>query len=138
MTPVGMLLAWRTAETPANVKTHYYYLLMLYKLGFMAVSTGYRLVKMPNAQLNAKNLGQNFPSWIHETSAQGWCTGKTQKDGMRRKAGGGIRMGNPCKSMADSCQCMAKPLQYCKVISFQLIKINEKKSWAKIGSTNKV
>ena len=22
--------------------------------------------------------------------------------------GGGIRMGNTCKSMADSCQCMAK------------------------------
>ena len=29
--------------------------------------------------------------------------------------------------MADSCQCMKKPLQYCKVISLQLIKINEKK-----------
>ena len=25
-----------------------------------------------------------------------------------RKAGGGFRMGNTCKSMADSCQCMAK------------------------------
>ena len=36
-------------------------------------------------------------------------------------------MGNTCKSMADSCQCMKKPLQYCKVISLQLIKINEKK-----------
>ena len=30
--------------------------------------------------------------------------------------------------MADSCQCMAKPLQYYKVISLQLIKINEKKN----------
>ena len=37
--------------------------------------------------------------------------------------GGGFRMGNTCKSMADSCQCMAKPLQHCKVISPQL-KIN--------------
>ena len=45
---------------------------------------------------------------------------------MRREVGGGFRMGNTCKSMADSCQCMAKPLQYCKVISLQLIKINEK------------
>ena len=35
-------------------------------------------------------------------------TGKTQRDGMEREAGGGIRMGNTCKSMADSCQCMAK------------------------------
>ena len=36
-------------------------------------------------------------------------------------------MGNTCKSMANSCQYMTKPLQYCKVISLQLIKINEKK-----------
>ena len=48
------------------------------------------------------------PDWMHETSAQGWCTGKTQRDGMGREAGGGIRMENTCKSMADSCQCMAK------------------------------
>ena len=48
------------------------------------------------------------PGWIQETSARGWCTGKTQRDGMEREAGGGIGMGNTCKSMADSCQCMAK------------------------------
>ena len=41
-------------------------------------------------------------------SAQGWSTGKTQRDGMGREAGGGIGMGSTCKSMADSCQCMAK------------------------------
>ena len=31
-------------------------------------------------------------------------------DGMGRGKGGarGVRMGNTCKSMADSCQCMAK------------------------------
>ena len=33
------------------------------------------------------------PGWMHETSAQGWCTGKTQRDGMGREAGGGIGMG---------------------------------------------
>ena len=48
------------------------------------------------------------PGWMHETSAQGWCTGKTQRDGMGREAEGGIGMGNTCKSMADSCQYMAK------------------------------
>ena len=48
------------------------------------------------------------PGWMHETSAQGWCTGKTQRDGMGREVGGGIGMGSACKSMADSCQCMAK------------------------------
>ena len=25
------------------------------------------------------------PGWMHETSAQGWCTGKTQRDGMGRE-----------------------------------------------------
>ena len=48
------------------------------------------------------------PGWMPETSAQGWCTGKTQRDGMGRESGMGIGMGNTCKSMADSCQCMAK------------------------------
>ena len=36
---------------------------------------------------------------MHEISAQGWCTGKTQRDGMGREVGGGIRMGSTCKSM---------------------------------------
>ena len=48
------------------------------------------------------------PGWMHETSARAWCTGKTQRDGMGRGAGGGTGMGNTCKSMADSCQCMTK------------------------------
>ena len=48
------------------------------------------------------------PGWMHEASAQGWCTGKTQRDGVGRKARWGIGMGNTCKFMADSCQCMAK------------------------------
>ena len=49
------------------------------------------------------------PGWMHKTSAQGWCTGKTQRDRVEREVGGGIRMGNTCKSMADSSQCMTKP-----------------------------
>ena len=48
------------------------------------------------------------PDLMHETSAQGWCTRMTQKDGMGSQVGGGFRMGNTCKSMADSYQCMAK------------------------------
>ena len=36
-------------------------------------------------------------------------------------------MGNTCKSMADSCQCMTKPTTIFTVISLQLIKINGKK-----------
>ena len=65
---------------------------------------------------------------MHETSAQAWCTGKTHRDRVEREVGGGIGMGNTWKSMADSCQCMAKPLHNCKVISLQLIKINGKKT----------
>ena len=50
------------------------------------------------------------PGWMYKTSAQGWCTGKTQRDGVGREVGGGIVMGNTCKAMADSCQCWQKPL----------------------------
>ena len=38
-----------------------------------------------------------------------------QRDGMEREVGGGFRMGNTCTPMADSSQCMAKPIQCCKV-----------------------
>ena len=49
------------------------------------------------------------PGWMHETSAQAWCTGKTQRDWVKGEVGGGIGMGNTCKSMADSFHCMTKP-----------------------------
>ena len=48
------------------------------------------------------------PGWLLETSARASCTGKTQRDQVEREVGGGIGMGNTCKSMADSCQCMTK------------------------------
>ena len=48
------------------------------------------------------------PGWMHETSAQGRCTGITHRDGMETEVGVGIEMGKTCKSMADSCQCIAK------------------------------
>jgi len=40
--------------------------------------------------------------------AQGQCTGMTLRDGMGRKVGGRVRMGNTCIPIADSCQYMAK------------------------------
>ena len=46
--------------------------------------------------------------------AWGWCMGMIQRDDMRWEVGGGFRIGNSCTPMADSCQCMAKPIQYCK------------------------
>ena len=51
-----------------------------------------------------------------------------------REEGEGFRMGNTCIPVADSCWCMAKPIQYCKVINlrFKLINLylkNKLKSW---------
>ena len=48
------------------------------------------------------------PGWMHETSAWASCTGKIQRDQVDREVGGGIGMGNTCKSMGDSCHCMTK------------------------------
>ena len=48
------------------------------------------------------------PGWMHKTSARAWCTGKTQRNRVEREVGGRIGMGNTCKSMADSCQCMTE------------------------------
>ena len=33
------------------------------------------------------------PGWMHEMGAQGWCTGKTQRGGLGREAGGGDQDG---------------------------------------------
>ena len=48
------------------------------------------------------------PGWMHETNTWAWCTGKTQRNRVEKEVGGGIGIGNTCKSMADSCQCMTK------------------------------
>ena len=48
----------------------------------------------------------------------------TLRDRMGREVGRGFRVGNAGTPMADSSQRMAKPLQYCKVISLQLKWIN--------------
>ena len=45
---------------------------------------------------------------MYETSARTWCTGKTQREQVEREVGGGIGMGNTCKPMAFSFQCMTK------------------------------
>ena len=51
---------------------------------------------------------------------QGWCTGMTLRDRMGRKVARGFRMGETCTPMADSCQCVAEPTKYSKVIHLQL------------------
>ena len=58
--------------------------------------------------------------WCRIQDAWGWCTGMNQRVDTGREVGGGFRMGNMCTPVVDSCWCMAKPIQYCKVISLQL------------------
>ena len=48
------------------------------------------------------------PGWMHETCTLAWCTGKTQRDRVEMEVGWGTGMGNTCKSMANSFQCMTK------------------------------
>ena len=77
------------------------------------------------------------PGRMHETSAQGWCTGKTQRDGMGREVGGGSRWGTHVNPWLTHVNVWQKPLKYCKITSLQLIKINEKKRKKKMWmSTN--
>ena len=62
------------------------------------------------------------PGWMYETSARTWCTGKTQRDRVEREVGGGIGMGNTCKPMAVSFQCMTKFTTNKKIIINKLKK----------------
>ena len=64
------------------------------------------------------------PGWMHETSAQGWCTGKTQREGMEREVEGGLGWGTHVNPWLIHVSVWQEPLQYCAVISLQLIKIN--------------
>ena len=55
------------------------------------------------------------PGSMHDIGCLGLVHWMTQRDGMGREVGEGFRMGNTCTPMEDSSQCMAKPIQYCKV-----------------------
>ena len=52
---------------------------------------------------------------MQDTACLGLCTGMTQRDVVGREVGGGFMFGIACTPVVDSCQCMAKPIQYCKV-----------------------
>ena len=55
------------------------------------------------------------PGLMHDTGCSGLVHWTTQRDGKGREVGSRFRMGNTYKPVADSCQCMANPIQYCKV-----------------------
>ena len=67
------------------------------------------------------------PGGMHETSAWAWCTRKTQRNRVERVMGGGSGWGIHVNPWLIHVNIWQKPLQYCKVISLQLIKINGKK-----------
>ena len=60
------------------------------------------------------------PGSMHDTECSGLVHWDDPEGWYGEGGGTGFRMGNTCTPMADSCQCMAKPIQYCKVISLQL------------------
>ena len=62
------------------------------------------------------------PGWMHETSARTWCTGKTQRDRVEREWEGGSGWGIHVYPWLIHVNVWQNPLQYCKVISLQLIK----------------
>ena len=70
----------------------------------------------------------SYVKWIASRGSMHatWCLGRVHWDdpeGWDGDGGGrGFRMRNTCTPMVDSCQCMTKPLQYCKVISLQINK----------------
>ena len=66
--------------------------------------------------------------------AWGWCTGMIQRDDMGWEVGGGVQDWELMKTVADSCKCMAKPIQYCKV---KKIKNKEHTHTQKVMSQNK-
>ena len=69
------------------------------------------------------------PGLMHDTG----CLGLVHWDDPERLdgEGGGFRIGKTCIPMADSSQCMAKPIHYCTVISLQLkwIHLLKKEEW---------
>ena len=52
---------------------------------------------------------------MQDTACLGLVHGMTQRDVVGREVGGRFMFGNACTPVVDSCQCMAKSIQYCKV-----------------------
>ena len=69
-------------------------------------------IRKPSSVINAKKspvqvLCTILDAWV-------WCTGMTQRESMGREEGGGFWMGNTGIPVADSFQCLAKVIKYCK------------------------
>ena len=55
------------------------------------------------------------PGLMHDTGCLGLVHWDDPEGWYGEGGGTGFRMGNTCTPVVDSCQCMAKPIQYCKV-----------------------
>ena len=60
------------------------------------------------------------PGLMHDTGCSGLVHWDDPEGWDGEGCGKGVQMGNTCTPVADSRQCMAKSIQYCKVISLQL------------------
>ena len=65
------------------------------------------------------------PGSMHDTGCSGLVRWDDPEGWYREEGGGGFRMGNTCTLVVDSCQCMAKPIQYCKVKKIIIINKNK-------------
>ena len=61
------------------------------------------------------------PGSMHDTGCSGLVHWDDPEGWDGREVGGGFRMGNTCTPVVDSCQCIAKPIQYCKIFSLPKI-----------------
>ena len=66
------------------------------------------------------------PGWIHDTSAQAGALGRPRGMAWGGRCEEGSGWGTHVDPWLIHVNVWQKPLQYCKVISLQLIKINEK------------
>ena len=66
------------------------------------------------------------PGWINETSARAGTLGRPRGMGWRGRWEGGLGWGMHVNPWLIHVNVWQKPLQYCKEISLQLIKVNGK------------
>ena len=59
------------------------------------------------------------PGLMHDTGCSRLVHWDDPKEWHGEGGGSGVKDQNTCTPVADSCQCMAKPIQYCKVIILQ-------------------
>ena len=72
-------------------------------------------LKHVNYHMYVKQIAS--PGSMHETGCSGLVHWDDPKGWYGEGGEGVFRMGIACTLVADSCQCMAKPIQYCKNIN---------------------